>query len=100
MPPKSENNVTFKWVVGALLGFIMLVSGFALGETKKSLDSKVDKDQYYRDLGEMKECIKDINYKLDCLMGYPPAKKGVVYIQPMETVPTTALTTVTPQRNK
>jgi hypothetical protein len=92
----EEDRVTFRWIVGVLIALLMLVAGFALGETKKALDAKVDKDQYYRDLGEMKEAIKEINYKLDCMVGFPP-KKGVVYIDPH---PTTVMTTVLPERNK
>ena len=60
----GKNGVTWRWMVGILIGILILVAGSVLSgmqtDIKTLHQNKVDKDQYCRDISEIKESLKDI----------------------------------------
>ena len=60
----NGKSVTWKWLVGFLAGLLLLVAGSVLSgmqtDIKTLKTEKVDKEQYYRDVSEIKEGLKDI----------------------------------------
>lgn len=75
MPP-DRNNVTWKWLVGVLLSLLLLVGGMVIADNRvvvmKNQDKieeikkdKVDKEQYYRDIADIKNTLDKIDLKVD-----------------------------------
>jgi hypothetical protein len=60
----NGKSVTWKWLVGVLAGLLILIIGSVLSgmqiDIKVLKAEKVDKEQYYRDVNEIKEGLKDI----------------------------------------
>ena len=60
----NGKSVTWKWLVGFLAGLLLLIAGSVLSgmqtDIKTLKTEKVDKEQYYRDVNEIKEGLKDI----------------------------------------
>ena len=60
----NGKSVTWKWLVGFLAGLLLLVAGSVLSGMQTDIKvlkaEKVDKEQYYRDVNEIKEGLKDI----------------------------------------
>ena len=60
----GKGSVTWKWVVGVLVGVLMLIASSVLSgmqtDIKALHQNKVDKDQYCRDISEIKDSLKDI----------------------------------------
>ena len=74
----NGKNVTWQWLVGILLILLFAAGGILLADNKAKVQKnetkieqiqreKVDKDQYYRDIGEIKDSLKYIGIKLDKL---------------------------------
>ena len=73
-----ENNryLSWKWLVGILMVVIFSASGVILSDTRVTLveakqniatlqKEKLDKEQYYRDMTEVKAALLRIDLKLD-----------------------------------
>lgn len=60
----NGKSVTWKWLVGILVGLLILIAGSVLSGMQSDIKvlkaEKVDKEQYYRDVNEIKEGLKDI----------------------------------------
>lgn len=60
----NGKSVTWKWLVGILVGLLFLIAGSVLSGMQADIKTlsreKVDKDQYCRDISEIKESLKDI----------------------------------------
>lgn len=93
MPPSNGNgngngnSPTFKWVAGILLSLLFVTSGVIAESNRQSIKEaqdlaktnyamnkaqidclskeKLDKEQYYRDMTDIKETLRSINVKLD-----------------------------------
>ena len=76
MPPNGNKSVTWKYLVGVLVTLLLLLGGFILADNKalvektqvkidKLTEQKVDKDQYYRDIGDIKSTLVIIVDKID-----------------------------------
>ena len=76
MPPGNEKNVTWQWLVGILLILVFAAGGIILADTKTEVqkvqtkveqvqEKKLDKETYYRDIGEIKVTLKEIVEKID-----------------------------------
>jgi hypothetical protein len=85
----GNGSLTFKWLVPILITILLAAGGALIADTKSSIKDvkselalwattnqekieclereKLDKDQYYRDLREIKNGIEKINDKLDKL---------------------------------
>ncbi len=83
----GSGNLTFKWLVGILISIVILVTGIMAADTRQSIKDaqelaktnfainqkkieciekeKLDKDQYYRDLRDIKATLTKIDEKLD-----------------------------------
>ena len=75
MPSTDTNGngpVTWKWLVGILFTLVLLTAGGFLADTRANIakvenkvecveKEKLDKEQYYRDLQEMKSAITRID---------------------------------------
>ena len=83
----NGNSLTFKWLVGILIAIVFSVTGLIAADTRQSIKDaqelakhnyevnqakivclereKLDKDQYYRDLREIKSTLNKIDEKLD-----------------------------------
>ncbi len=83
----ESGNLTFKWLVGILISIVILVTGIMAADTRQSIKDaqelaktnftvnqkkieclekeKLDKDQYYRDLRDIKATLTKIDEKLD-----------------------------------
>lgn len=67
----AENNgksVTWKWLVGFLVAVLLLIAGAVFAGIQSDIRAlqkeKVDKEQYYLDVGEIKSDLKDIKKAL------------------------------------
>ena len=80
MPLANGRNVTWQWLVGVLLILVFAAGGIILADTKAEVqkvqgkveqvqEKKVDKEQYYRDIGEIKQALIKIADKLDKIKG-------------------------------
>ena len=76
MPPNGNKSVTWKYLVGVLVTLLLLLGGIILADNKalveknqvkidKLTDQKVDKEQYYRDINEIKNGLVIISDKID-----------------------------------
>ena len=76
--PVNGKNVTWQWLVGILVVLLFAAGGILLADNKASVrknevkieqvqEKKLDKELYYRDIGEIKETLKDIVAKIDKL---------------------------------
>ena len=74
----NGKSVTWQWLVGVLVVLLFAAGGILLADNKAKVqknetkieqmqEKKVDKEQYYRDIGEIKETLKDIVVKIDKL---------------------------------
>jgi hypothetical protein len=85
--PNDSGSLTFRWLVGVLVTIVILAGGMLIADTKANIKDvklelaqraeqnkakieclekeKLDKDQYYRDIREIKETMKDISIKID-----------------------------------
>lgn len=83
----GNGKLTWRWLGGVLLFIVFATVGMIMAETKTSIveaqkkaeefyktnqvkiecvqREKLDKDQYYRDISEIKDAVKEINHKLD-----------------------------------
>ena len=68
----GNGSVTWKWLVGILFTLLLATAGGLLADTRDSIGKaqdkieclqkdKLDKEQYYRDLQEMKDAIGRID---------------------------------------
>lgn len=51
---------TWQYLAGVLILVVVGVVGWAFTDTRACMEKKVDKEVYYRDVGEIKQDIKDI----------------------------------------
>ena len=76
--PVNGKNVTWQWAAGVLLTLVFAAVGIIVADTRTGVsnavvkieilqDKKLDKEQYYRDIGEIKQTLKDIVIKIDKL---------------------------------
>jgi hypothetical protein len=60
----NGKSVTWKWLVGILVGILLLIGGSVLSGMQADIRmlraEKMDKEQYYRDVSEIKESLKEI----------------------------------------
>jgi uncharacterized protein YpmS len=72
----NGKSVTWKWLVGILVGLLFLIAGSVLSGMQADIKSlraeKVDKEQYYRDIGEVKTRMENMDGKLDRLIQRRP----------------------------
>lgn len=83
----GNGKLTFKWLVGILMSLLMAGGGLLIADTRESIKiaqglasqlakdnqykieclqkEKLDKDQYYRDMRDIKVSLEKINDKLD-----------------------------------
>ncbi len=72
----NDKGITWKWLVGVLLFLVFAASGIIIADTRTGVErarnaieqiqkEKVDKEQYHRDIGEIKEILKSIGEKID-----------------------------------
>jgi len=83
----NGNSLTFKWLVGVLIAIIFSVTGIIVADTRTNIKEarnlaaenfaknqakieciereKLDKDQYYRDLRDIRATLTKIDEKLD-----------------------------------
>ncbi len=83
----GNGSITFKWLVGILIAIVFAVTSLIAADTRQAIKEaqdlaknnfainqkkieclekeKLDKDQYYRDLREIRVGIEKINEKLD-----------------------------------
>ena len=78
MPPVNGKNVTWQWLVGVLLILVFAAGGIIVADTRTGVkdavvkievlqEKKLDKEQHYRDMVEIKGMLKDIVVKIDKL---------------------------------
>jgi len=76
MPPENNRFLSWKWLVGLLLVVVFSASGVILSDTRVTLTEakqnisllqkeKLDKDQYIRDITEIKGTLLRMDAKLD-----------------------------------
>ena len=76
--PVNGKNVTWQWLAGTLLILVFAAGGIIVADTRTGVfnavvkievlqDKKLDKEQYYRDMSEVKGILKDIVVKIDKL---------------------------------
>ena len=74
----NEKNVTWQWLVGVLLILVFAAGGIIVADTRTDVfntvvkienlqEKKLDKEQHYRDMVEIKGMLKDIVVKIDKL---------------------------------
>jgi len=74
----SDQNITWKWLVGILMSLLILLGGILIADNKniveknqtkieKLADLKLDKEVYYRDMGDIRDILKRMDIKLDKL---------------------------------
>lgn len=72
----NNRYVTNRWLIGILAALIFAASGIIVADTRSGINKaqvaveclqkdKLDKDQYYRDLTDIRDAIKSIDRKLD-----------------------------------
>ncbi len=83
----NGNTLTFKWLVGILVAVVFSITSIIVADTRQNIrdaqelakvnfqknqakiecleKEKLDKDQYYRDLREIKTTLNKIDEKLD-----------------------------------
>lgn len=54
----SGKYPTWKWLVGVLVGILLLTAGGWVSRIESRMTEKVDKDQYRCDIGEIKSDIR------------------------------------------
>ncbi len=76
--PVNGKNVTWQWLVGVLMILVFAAGGIIVADTRTGVstavvkiesiqEKKLDKELYYRDIGEIKQTLKDIALKIDKL---------------------------------
>jgi len=76
--PVNGKNVTWQWLVGVLLILVFAAGGIIVADTRTGVkdavvkievlqEKKLDKEQHYRDMVEIKGMLKDIVVKIDKL---------------------------------
>ena len=69
---KGSGSVTWKWLVGVLITLLFIVAGSVMAGMQSDIKTlraeKVDKEQYYRDIAEVKAGVGKIDNKLDRLL--------------------------------
>jgi len=71
MDGNGSRFVSTKWLIGILMFIVFAASGLIVGDTRNSVtevrsktealqEKKLDKEQYYIDMREIKETLKDI----------------------------------------
>ena len=76
MPINTNASVTWKWIVGVLVPLIFLFGGIIVADNRaivqKTQDKieevrkeKVDKNQYYRDIADIKDTLRGIDRKIN-----------------------------------
>ncbi len=74
----NGKNVTWQWLVGVLLILVFAAGGVILADNKAEVqktnvkieqmqEKKVDKEQYYIDIADIKGALKGISEKIDKL---------------------------------
>lgn len=70
-PEKEAKYVSWTWIVGVLLGLLLLIGGFTLNDNRASIgklqDNKLDRAEYIKDFEQQQLGIARINQKLDDL---------------------------------
>lgn len=72
----NGKNVTWQWLVGILVVLLFAAGGALLADNKAKVqknetqieqmqERKVEKDQYYRDIADVKDALKAIDEKID-----------------------------------
>jgi len=72
----NGSAVSWKWVAVTLVGIVVMVVGgivadtrSCVSETGKKIEAlqreKVDKEQYHRDIGEIKDSLRDIRQYIE-----------------------------------
>ena len=78
MPGGNGSNVTWKWLVGVLFSLLILIGGIVIADNRAVVqknndkiesiqEKKVDKEQYYRDIGVIMSTLEKIETKIDKL---------------------------------
>ena len=76
MSPVSGKNVTWQWLVGILVVLLFAAGGVLLADNKAKVQKnetkieqiqkeKVDKEQYYIDISDIKKTLVAIDGKID-----------------------------------
>ena len=76
MPPVNGKNVTWQWLVGILVVLLFAAGGVLLADNKAKVqknetkieqmqERKVDKEQYYIDISDIKKTLVAIDGKID-----------------------------------
>ena len=72
----NEKNVTWQWLVGVLVVLLFAAGGVLLADNKAKVqknetrieqmqERKVEKEQYYRDIADIRDTLKTIDRKID-----------------------------------
>ena len=72
----NGKNVTWQWLVGVLMVLLFAAGGVLLADNKVKVqknetkieqmqERKVEKEQYYRDIADIKDTLKAIDGKVD-----------------------------------
>jgi len=68
----KNGSVTWKWLVGVLVALLFIVAGSVMAGMQSDIKAlraeKVDKEQYYRDIAELKAGMGKMDLKLDRLL--------------------------------
>ncbi len=69
MTGESSRTPTWQWVAGLAISILLLISAAFLSETRSDIKAlglaKLDKDAYYRDIGDINKKFEDVTSKLD-----------------------------------
>ena len=72
----NGKNVTWQWLVGVLMVLLFAAGGVLLADNKAKVqknetrieqmqEKKVEKEQYYRDIADIRDILKAIDGKID-----------------------------------
>lgn len=66
---ENSRTPTWQWIAGLAISILLLISAAFLSETRSDIKAlgiaKLDKDAYYRDIGDINKKFEDVTIKLD-----------------------------------
>jgi hypothetical protein len=71
--PNLSRESCLQWIVGILVGILLVSSGYAANDLKKTVDSKLDSHVYYKDQERRDKRVDELVNRFDRLITDLPA---------------------------